>query len=177
MIGQHAIDAAIDRILEREGGYVDRPEDRGGPTKFGITLETLVSWRFPNRVTPEDVRELRIEEAREIYRARYITGPKFHELSDVRLFGLLADSGVNHGPQRAVMWLQAAAGAKVDGSMGSQTLAAVSRYDASTLYKRILCARLRFYAHIVAKDRSQAIFIEGWVNRSCEFVDQLELPP
>lgn len=27
-------------ILSREGGYVDHPDDRGGPTHWGITLTT-----------------------------------------------------------------------------------------------------------------------------------------
>ena len=28
----------IDALIEREGGYVHNPADRGGPTKYGITL-------------------------------------------------------------------------------------------------------------------------------------------
>ena len=27
----------IDELIEREGGYVNHPADRGGPTRFGIT--------------------------------------------------------------------------------------------------------------------------------------------
>ena len=33
-------DEIIDGIIEREGGYSDRAEDSGGPTKFGIKLAT-----------------------------------------------------------------------------------------------------------------------------------------
>nr|WP_222532573.1 glycosyl hydrolase 108 family protein [Azospirillum sp. 412522] len=40
-------EAIIDTILRREGWprYTDRPSDRGGPTKGGITLATLTNWR------------------------------------------------------------------------------------------------------------------------------------
>ena len=31
------VDELIDELIEREGGYVNHPADRGGPTKFGIT--------------------------------------------------------------------------------------------------------------------------------------------
>ena len=31
------IDELIDALIEREGGYVNHPSDRGGATKYGIT--------------------------------------------------------------------------------------------------------------------------------------------
>ena len=31
------VDALIDGLIEREGGYVNHPADKGGPTCFGIT--------------------------------------------------------------------------------------------------------------------------------------------
>ena len=33
------VDQMIDDILRREGGYVNHPADKGGPTKYGITLK------------------------------------------------------------------------------------------------------------------------------------------
>lgn len=176
MISPQVIDSAISAILAREGGYVDRAEDKGGPTNHGITLETLVSWRFPQRVTTEDVRRLSESEARDIYRALYVTAPKFHELTDPRLFSLIVDSAANHGPTRATKWLQTAAAVEADGFIGSKTLAAVQAMPASKLYKRVLSQRLKFYAHIVANNADQRVFIEGWINRGCEFIDPLELP-
>ena len=32
-----SIEQMIDDVIRREGGYVDHPRDRGGPTNFGIT--------------------------------------------------------------------------------------------------------------------------------------------
>ena len=31
------VDQLIDAVIDREGGYVDHPADKGGPTRFGIT--------------------------------------------------------------------------------------------------------------------------------------------
>lgn len=35
------VDEMIDAIIRREGGYVNHPADRGGPTRYGITMATL----------------------------------------------------------------------------------------------------------------------------------------
>ena len=44
---ENEIKDCLEKILEREGWpkYTDHPDDRGGPTKGGITLGTLRSWR------------------------------------------------------------------------------------------------------------------------------------
>lgn len=31
------VDKLIDALIEREGGFVSHPKDRGGPTRYGIT--------------------------------------------------------------------------------------------------------------------------------------------
>lgn len=177
MIKASAIDAAIDRVLLNEGGFVDNPADPGGPTNRGITLATLVSVRFPNRVSVEDLRALTEDQARAIYVQRYVTGPKFHELSDERLFTLVVDCGVNHGTETATRWLQRAAGVPADGIMGPQTLDALRPAGApSVAYKRVLRQRLEKYAGIVHDDTRKSEFLVGWVRRAADFLDPLELP-
>ena len=64
----------IDGIIKREGGYVNNPADRGGPTKFGITLKTLKAWRG-SPVTAWGVEGLGEDEAREIYESEYLVKP------------------------------------------------------------------------------------------------------
>ncbi|HYI42384.1 MAG TPA: glycosyl hydrolase 108 family protein, partial [Sphingomicrobium sp.] len=32
-----SLDDLVDALIEREGGYVNHPADRGGPTCWGIT--------------------------------------------------------------------------------------------------------------------------------------------
>src|SRR5690606_13690489 len=70
----NAIDTILDEIIRREGGYVNHPADRGGPTNFGITAQTLGSWRKLGRpATAAEVQALKEPEARAIYRQQYIT--------------------------------------------------------------------------------------------------------
>jgi len=47
-LGVHAdVDQMIEDILRREGGFVDHPNDRGGPTNFGVTQEQVGKERSP----------------------------------------------------------------------------------------------------------------------------------
>lgn len=170
-------DAIIDDILAREGGYVDHPADRGGPTNRGITLETLRAWRRrPHRdptvvnpvVSADDLRDLGEAEARAIYQAQYIDAPGFtsanipHEAVRVAVI----DEGVNGGIGTAMRHLQQAVGVKADGAWGPITRAAVAAADPGALLKELVRLRLLRYARICQADPSQLVFFAGWVNRA-----------
>ncbi len=36
------IDTLIDDVIGREGGYSDHPADRGGATRFGVTVNAIM---------------------------------------------------------------------------------------------------------------------------------------
>ena len=36
-----SVEHIIKEIIRREGGYVNHPNDRGGPTKYGVHRNTL----------------------------------------------------------------------------------------------------------------------------------------
>lgn len=151
----------LDDILRREGGFVDHPSDRGGPTKYGITQAALSDYRG-RPVSVDDVRTLSEHEARAIYVERYVSRPGFDRLEHTALMALLVDCAVNHGVTRAAKWLQQAAGVAVDGRVGPVTLAAVNRQDGAQLYRAVLAERCRFYGRLITRDPSQAVFAAGW---------------
>jgi lysozyme family protein len=163
-------DDIIGRILRREGGYVDHPDDPGGCTKYGITRATLERWRG-EEVLCGDVQDLSRAEAREIYRRDYIEAPRFDEIPDDGLQGLVVDCGVNHGTDRATRWLQRALGLTEDGIVGPVTRDALRRTAPLPVYRAILAQRIRFYGAIVSNDPSQLDFLEGWLARATEFLD------
>ena len=141
----------IDPILEREGGYVNHPADKGGPTNFGITQATLAAWR--NRpVTAFEVSQMSREEAVAIYEAKYVK-PFERFANNAPLMALIVDSAVQHGPARVEKWLQA-----------------IPSTDPTVNYKLLLRRRIEFYGEIITADPKQAAFPKGWMRRVAEFV-------
>jgi lysozyme family protein len=73
-------DKALHSVLAHEGGYTNHPSDPGGPTNFGITIGDYR--RYVNAgATASDVRAMRAEEAKAIYRQRYWDAMRCDELS------------------------------------------------------------------------------------------------
>jgi lysozyme family protein len=170
---QATMDHVLDRILSFEGGYVNNPNDRGGPTNFGITLKTLQNCRGVP-VTALDVFNINRQEARDIYQKLYIFNPGFHEINDLDLAELVIDAGVNHGIRVATEWLQGAAGVKVDGIWGSVTKAAVNAADPRSLRAKVTAYRAQFYGKLISVDHKQAQFAAGWLNRLSYFIGKLK---
>ena len=161
----------IDGILKREGGYVNNSADRGGPTKFGITRKTLQAWRG-GLVTVNGVKSLGEDEARQIYEREYLVRPRIGEIKSISLRVFMLDSAVQHGPRRAIRWLQKIAGVPVDGIIGPVSLEAINRLDSAALYRKLVAERCRFYGRIITRDPTQAVFAAGWANRIAEFIEE-----
>jgi len=169
MIDEAAIQFAVDGVIQREGGFVDHPSDRGGPTKYGITKATLERVRG-RPVSVEEVRNLTRAEAEQIYKDIYIRRPGLNHIEDQGLFLLLFDSAVQHGSRTAVRFLQEVLGVPADGIIGPVTLHALHGRDLSMVYRAVLRERMLFYGRIISRNPSQAVFAAGWMSRLAEFV-------
>lgn len=158
----------IAAVIKREGGYVDHPDDRGGPTNAGITTATLARHRG-RPVSREDMRALTLGEAVEIYRREYLA--PFSGLRDAELREVMFDSAVQHGVGQATRWLQRALGnVRVDGRMGPMTTQSANAKHWRPLAGAIIGARLELYGSLISRDRSQAAFALGWMRRMSEMV-------
>lgn len=160
----------ITEIIRREGGdkYTNRPNDRGGPTKYGVTLATLSEWRGV-KCTAQDVQNLTEREAREIYFHRYISQPKFDKIEHHVIREFVIDIGVNSGTGTAARTLQRAAGVKDDGVLGPITLSAVNKFDPKELLLRLVAERIVFLGRLITRAPNQAENAHGWMNRVAEF--------
>lgn len=153
---------------------MNHPADRGGPTKYGVTWQTLADHRG-TPVTPNDIAQLSIEEAKAIYRDKYWKAPGFGQLSlSEPLMELLFDMAVHHGPRRAVLLLQRSISVAEDGHIGPITIEFTNRLDGEHLAALLLGERLVFIGDLITRDPSQAVFASGWCRRLREFV--LEIP-
>ena len=157
-------DDIIGHVLEREGGYVNHKNDRGGATNYGVTQKVFADWLASHAMTYRDVRSLTVDEAIKIYFELYWKNAHCDVLPpSVR--DIHFDAAVNHGVRRAALLLQGAAGATQDGIIGKQTLKAVLDINADLLRMRYIAMRYRFYGAIIQRDRSQMVFIAGWMKR------------
>jgi lysozyme family protein len=175
----------IDGILLREAlTFTDRPDDKGGPTCCGITLETYREFRAPLPTTVEDLKQVTPQIARKVYQHKFIDAPGFGQIADLNLQTLVVDAGVQHGVQEATKMLQRAVGAQPDGRFGSVSLQAVNSHDARSLRLLVCGARIRLYGSIISHDprltlaRAAGFELEadnafGWANRIAQFVETI----
>lgn len=174
------IDALLDALIAREGGFVDHPDDRGGPTRYGITQPVARSEGYGGAMSA-----LPLAVARDIYRRRYWQAPKFDHVA-TRMPAVAAelfDTGVNMGPAAAVRFLQRAlnvlnrggrdwADIAVDGQIGPRTLAAVdglarrrgARGEA-VLVKALNALQGARYIALAEARPSQESFVFGWLDQ------------
>lgn len=174
------IESMIEATIGKEGGYVDHPADRGGPTRWGITQEVArdAGYKGPMRDLPR-------ETAVAIYRNKYAIKPGFAAVAEIypRVGEELFDTGVNMGPARPSLWLQEWLNAlnqggklwpdiREDGDIGPGTLAALRAYKAHRGAQgedRLLAALnadqgVR-YKTIARANPSQEAFVYGWLGR------------
>jgi len=171
------IDSFINAVLVREGGFVDHPSDRGGPTNFGITITTLSGY-IGRRATREEVKALSEDVARDIYEKNYFIGPRINLLPE-NIQSFVFDSAVNHGPRRGIKFVQSVCNQagylpmlSEDGAMGPNTRKGAEwagQQMGGVFLKALVEERRNFYSTIVESNPSQFVFWDGWMNRLKDF--------
>jgi lysozyme family protein len=173
------VDALVDGLIEREGGYVANPADKGGPTCFGITeaVARANGYRGAMRQLPRD-------EAAAIYRRLYWLRPRFDEVArrSARVAAELFDTGANMGPAVAVTFLQRALTALnrngsdypdlvPDGRIGPQTLGALdcflklrgARQGETVLLRALEALQGERYLRLAERRPANETFLYGWL--------------
>lgn len=156
-------DAAFERLLGHEGGFGNDRRDRGNWTGGEIGKGTLKGTKYGISAAAypgEDIENLTLERARELYRRDY-WGPAGCDAVPPGVKYALFDMAVNSGVRAAVKVLQKSVGETVDGILGPRTLQAVQNMPADRL-------RLRFAANrllLLTEAHSWPAYGRGWVRR------------
>lgn len=172
------IDTLIDEVIGREGGYVNHPADKGGPTRWGITQAVARANGYKG-----EMRSLPREAATAIYRRLYWLRPGYDGIAEraPRVAAELFDTAVNMGPETATGFLQRALNAlnrggrdyadiAVDRRVGPRTLAALAGFlqvrgktGEDVLLKALDALQGERYVRLAEARPANEAFLYGWL--------------
>lgn len=156
-------DEALRRLLAHEGGYTNHPSDPGGPTNFGITIADYRKYVKPG-ASAADVRAMKLDEAKAIYRAKYWNAQRCDELPagvDYSIF----DYGVNSGVGRSGKVFRRIVGLPdTTNVVTDEVLRAITKRDPKALIVALNDERLTFLKRL----KTWPVFGAGWSRRVAE---------
>lgn len=173
------VEALIEALIDREGGYVANPADKGGPTCFGITEAVARANGYRGAMC-----DLPRDEAAAIYKRIYWLRPRFDQIAarSERIAAELFDTGVNMGPAVAVTFLQRALTALnrnggdypdlvPDGRVGPNTLFALDAFFAlrgkssgeAVLLRALEALQGERYLRLAERRPANEAFLYGWL--------------
>lgn len=155
-------------ILSWEGGFANVAGDRGGATKYGVTISTWKAQGYDKDgdgdIDVDDLRLITTKDAMEICRRNFWNRWRADEIKDQSVANLLVDWVWASG-RYGITIPQSILGVKVDGVVGPKTLAALNgwKYGQEALFNVLLSNR-EAYINMIAKG-TQAKFKKGWLRR------------
>lgn len=150
---------ALALVLRHEGGYVNHPNDPGGPTNKGITLATMRRYVMRS-ATVDDLKAITPQQVATVYRRHYWDAVRGDELPSGVDYALF-DFAVNSGPSRAIRFMQRSLGVEQDGKLGPATMRAVKDAAPGILAASVCDLRLGWLKTL----KTWQTFGKGWASR------------
>ncbi len=182
-----SVDAIASEIVQREGGYVNDPDDPGGATKHGVTIGTLralgIDLDRDGDVDIDDVKALTPPDAVKIFKQHYFQKPGISKLPlsvQASVFDMYVNAGAN-----AVRILQRLMGlfgvpVSIDGQIGPQTVRAARQVEAlapAHFADAYAIARRNYYYQLADRRKASRKYARrrnggkgGWIARAEEFM-------
>jgi lysozyme family protein len=161
------------KLLRLEGGYVNHPLDKGGPTKYGVILSV---WQEHGHdkdgdgdIDADDIKLLSEADAK--YIAKKIFWDYFQAdfILNESVAEFIVDWGYNSGRKTVAKIVQRLVNVVDDGIVGPQTLTAINCANQEKLFEKLKIERTVFLNNIIKRRPDQIVFYKGWMNRVNSF--------
>lgn len=165
----HTDDDALDLVIRFEGGWTDDPRDPGGATNHGITLNGLSRY-LDKTASIDDLRNLTVATAREIYKKLYLTSAA-SGLTSSQVKAAYLGLASNMGSHRAVQIFQTAANklgmppAADDAALSPSTVQFINAADSDLFIETANCEAVKYYKTL----SMFSTFGSGWIKRLRSF--------
>ena len=166
------INKLVPLIFKWEGNWSNNKNDKGGTTNMGITLSTWKSQGYDKDGDGDiDINDLRLitkQDVVNLLKRHYWDRWHADLIENQSIANLLVDWVWNSGswgikiPQKVLK-------VGADGIVGNKTISAVNRSNSEKLFNSLKQARREFFIQIVRNDKSQLMFLKGWLNRLNDF--------
>lgn len=173
-------------ILKDEGSaYTNNPNDRGGPTKWGVTKKTYETF-FNKQVPDSEIEEMPAFVAKQIYTAEYWLKLSCDLISDDAFACAIFDSGVLYGVRTIALIFQRSlfsrgVAIKLDGKFGDTSARLLNELlggpvpnARALLMNTVQSLLLERINEIISKTPREAEFRKGWVVRAERLGDLLK---
>jgi len=163
-------------ILRHEGGYVNDPDDKGGETNMGITIDTWKAFapgdlNIP--ATSKTLKEMTKEQTETIYYNHYWKPKGFCKLENTKIALMIYDWTITSGRAikqiRKLLHGEYNAKLSINNHMDDDMINCVNDIDnQEQLLNRIADVRKDYYRSLTVTDgkpNAQVKFLKGWINR------------
>ena len=168
---------AIKKVLQHEGGFINHPNDRGGPTNWGVTQKTFNEYMSkvtgrPYQSTLDEIKSMPIGNAILIYKSLYWDKMAGDKIKKYAIAAAIFDQAINRGTSSAVKQAQRVLKTSFnypsiaeDGVMGAGTITALNTVDEAKFLNSYLQESILTYKKIVQNNPTQSVFLNGWLKR------------
>jgi len=166
------INELVPLIFKWEGNWSDNKNDKGGATNMGITLSTWKSQGYDKDGDGDiDINDLKLvtkQDVVNLLKRGYWNRWKADQIDNQSIANLLVDWVWNSGIW-GIKIPQSILKVTVDGVVGPKTINTINKSNQEQLFNKLKQARMQFFINIARNDKSQLMFLKGWLNRLNDF--------
>lgn len=169
---------AMNTIIRHEGGLSDHPNDKGGVTKYGISLRYLINENIDinndGLINKDDVIYLTRTEADKIYYKEWYKKHRYDEILNKVILTDIMDFSVNAGATQCHKTIRRAINNivisnkkyPINGTFNQEIIDVVNLIDPEIFHAAFNAEQEKFYRGLVKKNPAFQVFLKGWLLRA-----------